>query len=199
MWKRDRKFKDIKKKVPILLWSCPQEFIYVGALQWHKLKWRVTFNWSLPASWQFGRYSISSTLLLYIIYTALAGGVALWEASAWKYLDCYIRSVPCHACQPVPSAADVFTPPQFLWLDPKPAVLCPLFITPRQSCSHVRRSWGWPRVLFPAFGTSMMVICRAQLCLRSFLGSSGNLTVFNLFECMFRQWPGVERGTVGCE
>lgn len=41
-------------------------------------------------------------------------------------------------------------------------------------------------------------ICRAWLCLRSFLGLAGNLMVFNLLEHMCRQWLGVKEGMIGC-
>lgn len=41
------------------------------------------------------------------------------------------------------------------------------------------------------------VICRAQLCPGSFLGSSGILAGFNRFEHMLGRWLGVEVGMVG--
>lgn len=84
------------------------------------------------------------------------------------------------------------TPPQFFHRYPEPVVLCPLFAVPPQSCSLVTRSCGWPWAPFPAFSRGGMVVCRACLCLRSFLGLAGNLMVFNLLEHMFRQWLGVK-------
>lgn len=157
MYKRDRRFKDIKKASLILLWSCPQEFVYFGALQWHKL--RVAFNWSLPASWHFGRYSISSTSLLYIIYTASAGGVTLWEASAWKYLACYIQSILCHPCLPVPSTRQSVCSPLLNFSVPVQSWWCSAHCA---QCLHgsafrVRRSWGLPWVPFPAFSRGRML------------------------------------------
>lgn len=151
----DRRFKEAS----ILLWSCPHEFVYVGALQYCKLKWSHLY-WSLP--WQFSRYSISSTLLLCISYMALAGGLALCESSVWKYLVHYIHCVPCH---PMSYVAITFTPSKYLSFNPKPVVLSPWFVMPSQSCPHTRRSWGWPCVLFPAHVNGGVVISRAELCL----------------------------------
>lgn len=157
MWKKGQEIQGCEK-VSILLWSCPHEFIYVGALQYCKLKWRVTSNWSLP--WQLRRYSISSTLLLCIIYMALAGGTTLCEASAWKYLD---RCIHCVLCHPMSYVAILFTPSKCLHFNPKPVVLSPWFVMPSQSCPHIRRSWGWPWILFPAHVNDGVVICRAHL------------------------------------
>lgn len=195
MYKRDRRFKDIKKSLLFyfdLVLRSSFTLVLFSDTSW---------NEELPLTGVFLPLGILegtqlAAQLSCILFTQLQreGWLCVKPLHGNTWL--VISTASCTG-QHLPQAS-VFTPPQFFHPYPEPVVLCPLFTMPPQSCSHVRRSCGWPWAPFPAFSRGRMVICRAWLCLRSFLGLAGNLMVFNLLEHMCRQWLGVKEGMIGC-
>lgn len=154
MYKRDRRFKDIKKRVSYstLVLSSGVHLLRCSSVT--QVKIRVAFNWSLPASWHFRRYSVTP---VYYLHSFTWMHDCVWN-------NCLETLGLLHPQHPVPASTFHKTgcSPLLNFCVPVQSQWCSAHCTmPRWSCSAVRRSWGDPG--FP-FLLSAEAGCYLQGC-----------------------------------